>query len=299
MAGPFFSILTATRDRAPLLSEALESVRTQEFGDYEHIIIDAVSTDATPTLLAAHPDLRVISEPDRGFYDGIHKGLRSARGEIICCLNSDDLLAVGALSKVAAAFANPEIEVVTGQVEFFRKDTDDREQLFAAITDPAALRLNLENALTGNPVFNAHFFRQSFFHRVGEFDLDLAIAADRDWLVRAALLEPRQMIIPTPLYRYREHADSMTVHGTEKNVARWRGEHVAFAEKHLARTDLPFHARRALRRFHTRESAALAVQSLVSRRYSDMRAWAHRGLTQNRGWFLYASKRLLGHALGY
>ena len=95
---PLFSILTGTRNRATLLAAAIESVLAQEFTNYEHIIIDAASTDNTAAVLAAHPHLRAVSEPDLGFFDGLNKGLRMVRGEIIGFLDSDDLLPAGLVS---------------------------------------------------------------------------------------------------------------------------------------------------------------------------------------------------------
>ena len=295
---PLFSILTGTRNRAPLLEVAIQSVLAQDWADYEHIVIDAVSTDETPRLLASHPHLRVICEPDRGLFDALHKGLRIARGEIIGFLNSDDVYPTGAFSAVAAAFEDPAVDVVTGHVEFFTNRSDGGEEILEQMTNPDTLRLSVDNMLTGNPVFNTRFFRRRFLERVGQFDLDFPIGADREWLLRAALANPRQTVLPSLVYRYREHPGSLTIHRTDRNVLRWRAEHVMMGDK-LLREDLTPDARTALRRFHTRESAALAVNSLFSCDFSRSWQWALRGTRQNPGWILYGCQRLIGHMLGY
>ena len=85
------SIITPTLNRAHFLEEAIESVRAQDFPDCEHLIVDGGSTDGTLEMLARHPHLRVVSEPDRGLYDALNKGLRLGSGEIVGLLNSDDI----------------------------------------------------------------------------------------------------------------------------------------------------------------------------------------------------------------
>jgi cellulose synthase/poly-beta-1,6-N-acetylglucosamine synthase-like glycosyltransferase len=102
---PLISIITASLNRAPMLAQAIESVERQGFDDYEHIIVDGCSTDGTTDLLAQHPRLKVIREPDRNVYDALNKGLRAATGSIVVLLNSDDLLAPGALAAGARALA--------------------------------------------------------------------------------------------------------------------------------------------------------------------------------------------------
>src|SRR3954468_21474004 len=86
------SVITPTRDRGPFIEAAIDSVAAQGVGALEHIVFDAVSEDDTLTRLKRYPHLQVVSEPDRGLYDAINKGIRRARGDVICLLNSDDRL---------------------------------------------------------------------------------------------------------------------------------------------------------------------------------------------------------------
>src|SRR4029453_11506969 len=161
-------------------------------------------------------------------------------------LNSDDVYATGAFSAVAAAFEDPAIDVVTGPVQFFTNRSDGGEEILQQMTNPDTLRLSVDNMLTGNPVFNTRFFRRRFLERVGQFDLEFPIGADREWLLRAALANPRQTVLPSLIYRYREHPGSLTIHRTDRNVLRWRAEHVMMGDK-LLREDLTPDARTALR----------------------------------------------------
>lgn len=287
-----FSIITATLNRAHYLGAAIESVLAQGFPDFEHIIVDGGSTDGTPALLAQYPHLRVICEPDRGLYDAMNKGLRAAKGEFIGILNSDDLYVPGVFSRVAEA--RDLAEVVSGGAHIFRDDG-------AVIREALAVReieLGFRNVLAGMPLLNARFFRRSFADRIGEFDLAYRISADREWLLRALLAQPRETLVPSLLYRYRSHDGSLTLDAGDRSAAVYREEHATFAEKHLAGQNLAPRARRELRAYHMRESVAAAAAHWKCGRTDEMREWARRGRAQNALWPLSFARRLVGQALG-
>ncbi|HZJ14581.1 MAG TPA: glycosyltransferase family 2 protein, partial [Chthoniobacteraceae bacterium] len=282
---------------APYVEAAIESVRRQTGTSFEHIVLDGGSTDGTMAILGRHPHLRVLSEPDRGLYDASNKGLRLARGEIIGILNSDDFYVGEVFSAVAGAFSRPEIVVVTGGAEVFAEEAGRRRRVRAIVGD-GALRLDLGNLLAGVPLLNSRFFRRSFVELLGEFDLALRIAADREWLLRAALRQPVQMILPEIIYAYRQHEGSLTVHESDRNVALYRREHVDLAETHLSRKDLSESDRRALTIFHTRESSAVASLAVFDGQFKQWVALARRGWRINRFWPLAFTWRLAAHSLG-
>ena len=92
----------------------------QTHPDIEHIVVDGGSTDVDDGDRARSEGRRVttaLSEPDRGIYDAMNKGLRLARGDVIGLINSDDFLASpDVLSTIAAAFADPDIDAVYGDL---------------------------------------------------------------------------------------------------------------------------------------------------------------------------------------
>lgn len=91
---PFLSIVTATYNSASTVRDTLESVRQQTFQDFEHIVVDGGSTDGTIDILKEYGSaIRWISEPDRGIYDAMNKGIAMSRGHWIHLLNSDDFYA--------------------------------------------------------------------------------------------------------------------------------------------------------------------------------------------------------------
>ena len=277
------SIITPTLNRAHFLEEAVESVRAQAQHGIEHLILDGGSTDGTLEQLARHPHLRVVSEPDRGLYDAINKGLRLASGEIVGWLNSDDRFAPGAFAAVLAAFADPAVEAVSGTAEFFER-VGANDVAVRRTVGVEMRALNVRNLTLGTPAINARFFRRSFRERVGECDLRYRIAADRDWLLRAALLTPREVVIDAPVYQYRQHDDSLTLDRAGQNASRSRQEHLAIAEEYLRRSDLPPGARAALRSWHTRESSSEVHAAALRLDWRALAANARRGWRVDAAW---------------
>jgi glycosyltransferase len=294
MSAPQISIITPTYNRSAMLREALASAAAPANVTIEHWVIDGNSTDDTLAWLPGTPGTLWISEADHGLYDALNKGLARAKGGIIGFLNSDDLLMADALPAVVEAFSDSKVDIVTGHVEFFcDAESGDRKTLRVMDAEPE-LKLDVHNVLRGSPNINARFFRESFVKRVGEFDLAYSIAADREWLLRAALLNPTQRILNRVVYRYREHSDSLTVHATSRNVTRYRSEHAAVAEKHLANVELSSEHRRLLQSFHRRESATIAAQELRSGNFPELREWTKRGLRQSPLWPFTFARRCVG-----
>ena len=92
---PLVSVITVCRNAATTLEACLLSVAAQGWPHVEHIVIDGASTDGTGDILASHRDRLavVVSEPDRGLYDAMNKGVARARGDFVIFLNADDVFA--------------------------------------------------------------------------------------------------------------------------------------------------------------------------------------------------------------
>lgn len=89
---PLISIITITYNAAKELQPTMQSVAQQTWKDFEHIIIDGASTDNTLEVAKqCHtPNLRIISEPDKGLYDAMNKGLNNSKGKYVLFLNAGD-----------------------------------------------------------------------------------------------------------------------------------------------------------------------------------------------------------------
>ena len=86
------SIITATYNAEATLERTLQSVAQQTYSDIEHLIIDGASTDRTLEIARQYPHATVFSEPDKGLYDAMNKGLQRATGDYLCFLNAGDKL---------------------------------------------------------------------------------------------------------------------------------------------------------------------------------------------------------------
>lgn len=91
------SVVTVSFNQGRFIRQNIESVLNQGYTNFEHVIIDGGSTDETISILKEYPHLNWVSEKDKGQSDGLNKGFRKATGEIIVWINSDDMLAPGAL----------------------------------------------------------------------------------------------------------------------------------------------------------------------------------------------------------
>ena len=122
------SIVTATFNSGATLSDTLRSLLAQTHTDFELIVADGGSTDNTADIVREFASefgerLRWFSEPDRGLYDAMNKGIARATGEVVGMLNSDDFYTdTHVLSRVADALADPQIDACYGDVHYVSPD---------------------------------------------------------------------------------------------------------------------------------------------------------------------------------
>jgi glycosyltransferase involved in cell wall biosynthesis len=108
------SIITVTKNSEKTIFDTINSVASQTYLDYEHIIVDGGSTDATLKIIEEFrsKNIKLYSEADLGIYDAMNKGINLSRGDIIGFLNSDDFYSTKlSLKKIVSVFDNYDIEV--------------------------------------------------------------------------------------------------------------------------------------------------------------------------------------------
>ena len=105
---PKISVITPNYNQAGFIEETIASVLSQNYSNLEYIIIDGGSTDRSLDIIKKYQDQLAywVSEKDGGMYDAINKGFQRSSGEIMCWINSDDILQAGALLEVAKLFEN-------------------------------------------------------------------------------------------------------------------------------------------------------------------------------------------------
>ena len=87
------SIITVVYNNDKTISDAIESVINQSYQNIEYIVIDGASTDGTFEIIKNYSDkvTKIVSEPDKGIYDGLNKGILLATGDVLALLHSDDI----------------------------------------------------------------------------------------------------------------------------------------------------------------------------------------------------------------
>ena len=120
------TVITVVYNAVETIEDTLKSVIEQDYQDIEHIVIDGGSTDGTMDVVNSYRKQLavVISEPDKGIYDAMNKGVEHASGDIIGTLNSDDWYAdIGVLSRVAQSFNDDkDLDAVYGDIVYVTKD---------------------------------------------------------------------------------------------------------------------------------------------------------------------------------
>ncbi|WP_296752275.1 glycosyltransferase family 2 protein [Thiobacillus sp.] len=177
------SIITVCFNSARTLGDTLQSVAAQTHPDIEHIVVDGGSEDGTLAVIKRYRQLlsKVISEPDRGVYDAMNKGIGMATGEVIGFINSDDFYAGNtALSHIAEAFSDPAIEACFGDLVYVDQQDPSR---IVRYWKSCTYRLGRFEYgwVPPHPTF---FVRRSVYERLGGFNLNFLLAADMELMLR-------------------------------------------------------------------------------------------------------------------
>ena len=114
-----FTIVTPSFNYGHYIADCLKSVADQEGVTFEHLVMDAGSSDDTAEIVAKFPNVEFFQEPDKGMSDGINKGFLKAKGRWVMWLNTDDQLKPGALKAIKElAERQPDSDVIYGGWEF-------------------------------------------------------------------------------------------------------------------------------------------------------------------------------------
>jgi len=179
------SIITATYNAEDTLENCLESVSAQSI-DAEHLIIDGASTDDTLQIIKQYENAlaNVISEPDKGIYHAMNKGLCAATGDIVGILNADDYyVSENVLEKVVEVFKDPEVDACYGDLVYVERKDTDRVVRFWRAGDFNPVKFYW-GWMPPHPTF---FVRRSVYKKFGLFNLELGSAADYEIMLRFLL----------------------------------------------------------------------------------------------------------------
>jgi len=177
------SIITVVYNGAEFVRDCIESILTQTYTDIEYIIVDGKSTDGTVEIIQSYGTkvARFISEPDKGLYDAMNKGIRLATGDIIGLLNADDFYRHNrVIENMVATFEKTGSDAVYGDMLYVdRNDTKKLKRYWRSgwYSDNAFLW----GWMPGHLSF---FAKRKLYDQYGLFRLDMKSAADYELMLR-------------------------------------------------------------------------------------------------------------------
>lgn len=198
-----FSIITCTYNAESVLQRTLDSVLEQTYSHVEHIIVDGASTDATLNMVEAYRqksdaedwchEVRVKSEPDRGLYDAMNKGIQRATGQYVLFLNAGDTFpSADTLELVAESVGEGEEPpaVLYGDTDVV--DDDGRFLRHRRLSPPR--RLTWRSFMKGMLVCHQAFYARTDLAKATPYDLHYRFSADVDWCIRIMRLARRRRL---------------------------------------------------------------------------------------------------------
>lgn len=200
---PTISIITVCYNSSSTIRDTIESVTSQDYANIEYIIIDGNSSDDTLPIVREYDShiSHVISEPDRGLWDAMNKGIRIATGDYIGFLHSDDFFSESdVVSRIAAVLSNPAVDAAYGYVDLVESLNTERvvRRYRVSRLDRFGLRIGLM------PAHPAFYCSRDLFSRLGGFVCDASIAPDFELIARFYLKgSMRATLLPSVLVKMR------------------------------------------------------------------------------------------------
>ena len=213
---PLVSILMPIYKTAPFLREAMDSMLSQTFTDFELIVLNDCSPDNAEEILDEYSDPRIVrylGEKNEGLANVLNVGMQMARGKYIARMDSDDISAPNRLEvQVDYLEQHPDIDLCSCGMNLFGAMEDQ----WIRESDFETLRIN---ALFFSPILHASsVWRREAFDRLGlRFRQEMVPAEDYDLWCRALSGGLRLVNIPECLYQYRIHPEQATGN-TEKTL---------------------------------------------------------------------------------
>jgi len=178
------SIITVVYNNDKTIEDAIVSVLNQNYKNIEYIIVDGASEDKTISIINSYRDniSKFITEPDKGLYDAMNKGIAQATGDIIGILNSDDLYQDRkVITDVVNEFKkHPEIDLLYGDLVYVKGE--DTQKIIRNWKSKEYYHEFFED---GNvPPHPSLFIKSKVYKEAGLFNLDYKLAADYEFMFR-------------------------------------------------------------------------------------------------------------------
>lgn len=178
---PLFSIITVCYNAEQTIGRTLDSVLGQTCADFEYLLIDGASTDGTLSLIKTCDDARIrwISEPDKGIYDAMNKGMKAATGIYLWFMNAGDTFyASDTLQRMVDQLGDQRPDILYGETAI----TDMTGTIVAMRRLKAPEQLSWKSFRNGMLVCHQSFVAKRELS--DPFDLRYRFSADVDWCIR-------------------------------------------------------------------------------------------------------------------
>ncbi|RHE48029.1 glycosyltransferase family 2 protein [Bacteroides stercoris] len=177
------SIITSCFNRQNTIREAIESVLAQDYPNIEYIIVDGASNDNSLKIINEYKNYinTIISEPDKGMYEAINKGITAATGDIIGLVHSDDFLYdTHVISNIVKKFKQTNADIIYGDGLFV--DYNNTDKIIRNWISGSFHRWKVKCGWL--PLHPTVYIKRSIINQWGQYDESYKIAADSDFLIR-------------------------------------------------------------------------------------------------------------------
>jgi glycosyltransferase len=177
------SIITSVYNNKDTIAESIESVLSQTYDNIEYIVVDGASTDGTLKIIKQYQDKisTFISEPDKGIYDGLNKGIKLATGDVVGFLHSDDLYQNNrVIETIAQTFKDNQVDSIYGDLIYVRQHDTSKVVRYWKSGNFSLKKLN-QGWMPPHPTF---FVKRKKYEVFDSFDTRFKIAADYDCILR-------------------------------------------------------------------------------------------------------------------
>ena len=177
------SLITVTYNSSKTLIDTFQSVLSQTYSDIEYIIVDGASKDNTVSIIKEYEPkfngrMKWISEPDKGLYDAMNKGIRMATGDVVGILNSDDLFMDNqVIADIVAAF-DKQTDAIFGNLYFVNQE--DVNQI-VRVWKGSPYKSFKSGWHPAHPTF---YVRREVYEKFGGFDTTFDVSADFELMLR-------------------------------------------------------------------------------------------------------------------
>lgn len=184
------TIITINRNNAAGLEKTMASVLAQTYTDFEYVVVDGASTDGSVEVIRRLSEkfgdrIKWVSEPDKGIYNAMNKGMRMAAGEYVQILNSGDCLASNDVTErmlnELEKQGTPSI-IYGNMIKCFPDGSNRLDRSFAG--QPITMLGMFTGTLNHNPTY----IRRDLFEKYGYYDENLKIVSDWKWFLQAIII---------------------------------------------------------------------------------------------------------------